>query len=160
MTGLYKADRKDGKGEVEGYLIKEPDGCTYILLNGAAVEHYYDNTGEVDHLYHVIESTLQSLGMAEMERENKKLNLILYHRENGLSHPDLQGDIDKSKMATLYDEMVTALKWINQQPCEGCPEGTAENETCSDTGSCITEWCLPCYAGIALAKATKLKEKP
>ena len=28
-----------------------------------------------------------------------KLNIILFHRENGLSHPDLKGEIKKSKMA-------------------------------------------------------------
>ncbi len=39
--------------------------------------------------------------IAELEAENKKLNIILYHRENGLSHPDLQGEIDKSKFAEL-----------------------------------------------------------
>lgn len=30
-----------------------------------------------------------------------ELNLILYHCENGLSHPDLQGKIDKSKLVEL-----------------------------------------------------------
>ena len=39
-----------------------------------------------------------------LEKENKKLNIILYHRENGLSHPDLQGEIDKSKFAELEAE--------------------------------------------------------
>lgn len=34
-----------------------------------------------------------------LEAELKKLNLILYHRENGLAHPDLQGEIGKSKLA-------------------------------------------------------------
>ena len=33
------------------------------------------------------------------EGENMKLNIILFHRENGLAHPDLQGEIEKSKMA-------------------------------------------------------------
>ncbi len=44
--------------------------------------------------------------VVELETENKKLNIILYHRENGLSHPDLQGEIDKSKFAELEAEVV------------------------------------------------------
>ena len=37
--------------------------------------------------------------LAEAKGENMKLNIILFHRENGLSHPDLKGEIKKSKMA-------------------------------------------------------------
>jgi len=36
--------------------------------------------------------------------ENAKLNIILYHRENGLSHPDLQAEIDKSKLIEIEAE--------------------------------------------------------
>jgi len=42
--------------------------------------------------------------------ENKKLNLVLYHRENGLSHPDLQGEINKSVMAEKLKTAVKALE--------------------------------------------------
>ncbi|KKN07446.1 hypothetical protein LCGC14_1066720 [marine sediment metagenome] len=35
----------------------------------------------------------------DLVQEIAKLNIILYHRENGLSHPDLQGEIDKSILA-------------------------------------------------------------
>ncbi len=37
--------------------------------------------------------------IADLKDEIAKLNIILYHRENGLSHPDLQGEIDKSILA-------------------------------------------------------------
>lgn len=40
----------------------------------------------------------------QLQAENAKLNIILYHRENGLSHPDLQAEIDKSKFAELEAE--------------------------------------------------------
>ena len=30
----------------------------------------------------------------EMRAENQKLNLVLYHSENGLSHPDLKPEIE------------------------------------------------------------------
>ena len=36
--------------------------------------------------------------------ENAKLNLILFHRENGLAHPDLNVEIDKSKFAEVEAE--------------------------------------------------------
>lgn len=42
-----------------------------------------------------------------LKAENAKLNLILFHRENGLSHPDLKGEIAKSKMA---HDLADALK--------------------------------------------------
>ncbi len=38
---------------------------------------------------------------ADLEAKLAELNIILYHRENGLSHPDLQGEIDKSKLIEL-----------------------------------------------------------
>lgn len=43
-----------------------------------------------------------------LQAENKKLNIILFHRENGLSHPDLQVEIDKSKFMELQAELKTA----------------------------------------------------
>lgn len=39
-----------------------------------------------------------------LKAENAKLNIILFHRENGLDHPDLQVEIDKSKFAELQAE--------------------------------------------------------
>lgn len=41
----------------------------------------------------------------KLQDELKKLNLILFHRENGLAHPDLQGEIDKSKFSELQDRI-------------------------------------------------------
>ena len=35
----------------------------------------------------------------ELKIENAKLNIILYHRENGLSHPDFNAEIEISKQA-------------------------------------------------------------
>lgn len=41
----------------------------------------------------------------QLQTENTKLNIILYHRENGLSHPDLQEEIDKSKLVELQAKL-------------------------------------------------------
>jgi hypothetical protein len=45
-----------------------------------------------------------------LEAEVKKLNIILFHRENGLSHPDLQGEIGKSKMAEELENIKKELR--------------------------------------------------
>lgn len=41
-----------------------------------------------------------------------------------------------------------ALEWIGQQFCERSPAGSSW--LCAESGDCITEWCLPCYARAAL----------
>ena len=43
-----------------------------------------------------------------------------------------------------------ALKWIAQQPCTMDAEGASAGCNCSETGACATEWCLSCYARVAL----------
>ena len=51
--------------------------------------------------------------------ENAKLNLILFHRENGLAHPDLNVEIDKSKFAEVEAELERlkeGLEWKKQIP--------------------------------------------
>lgn len=40
----------------------------------------------------------------QLQVVNKKLNLILYHRENGLSHPELNNEILQSKLAETEAE--------------------------------------------------------
>ncbi len=46
----------------------------------------------------------------ELEIENAKLNIILYHRENGLSHPDFNAEIEISKQAERIKELEAALR--------------------------------------------------
>ena len=41
----------------------------------------------------------------ELKIENAKLNIILYHRENGLSHPDFKPEIEISKQAERIKEL-------------------------------------------------------
>ncbi len=41
----------------------------------------------------------------ELKIENAKLNIILYHRENGLSHPDYAAEIEISKQAERIKEL-------------------------------------------------------
>ena len=48
----------------------------------------------------------------DLDAENAKLNVILYHRENGLSHPDLQGEINKSVLAHENSRMKIILIMI------------------------------------------------
>lgn len=50
----------------------------------------------------------------QLQAEIAKLNIILYHKENGLSHPDLQGEIDKSKFAELQAENKWMAKYVEQ----------------------------------------------
>ena len=40
-----------------------------------------------------------------LKAENAKLNIILYHRENGLSHPDFNAEIEISKQAERIKEL-------------------------------------------------------
>ena len=46
-----------------------------------------------------------------VQAEIKKLNIVLFHRENGLSHPDLQIDI-----ALLKERIETALSYLPECP--------------------------------------------
>ena len=41
------------------------------------------------------------------------------------------------------------LQWIADQPCERAP-GHVSFRACAESGDCLTEWCLPCYARAAL----------
>lgn len=75
--------------------------------------------------HRVTQEELEQLGneLDEAKAENRKLNLILFHRENGLSHPDLQVEIDKSKFAELQAELAllkerieTALSYLPECP--------------------------------------------
>lgn len=45
---------------------------------------------------------------------------------------------------------VSALDHIGIQPCQCAAEGSGEDVPCCETGTCATEWCLPCYAAVAL----------
>ena len=55
--------------------------------------------------------------ITEIKAENAKLNIILYHRENGLSHPDFKAEIEISKQAErikgLEDELTRLRKLLN-----------------------------------------------
>lgn len=46
----------------------------------------------------------------ELKVENAKLNIILYHRENGLSHPDFKPEIEISKQAERIKELEDIIK--------------------------------------------------
>ena len=54
-----------------------------------------------------------------LKEEVAKLNIILYHRENGLSHPDLQQEIDKSKLMDLQAQLAK-YGWVSVE--DGLPE--------------------------------------
>jgi hypothetical protein len=63
-----------------------------------------------------LEVSSQCLGcvIKELESENKKLNIILFHRENGLSHPDYNMEIELSKQAERIQELETTLRNISE----------------------------------------------
>jgi hypothetical protein len=50
----------------------------------------------------------------------------------------------------VLDASLNTLEWIAQQPCTQDAEGASEDCDCIETGACITEYCLPCYARNAL----------
>jgi len=43
------------------------------------------------------------------------------------------------------------LQWIAQQFCARTDVEDSVDHLCAESGDCITEWCLPCYAEAALA---------
>ena len=63
----------------------------------------------------------------ELKIENAKLNIILYHRENGLSHPDFNAEIEISKQAERIKELELA-KTIGIQACDLLKERIEELE--------------------------------
>jgi hypothetical protein len=50
----------------------------------------------------------------------------------------------------LLAKAVEALEWVALQSCRQDAEGSSEDMDCRQTGSCITEYCLSCYAKQAL----------
>lgn len=44
-----------------------------------------------------------------------------------------------------------ALRWIAGQFCKMEAEGSNESTDCVETDACVTEFCLPCYARVALS---------
>lgn len=49
------------------------------------------------------------------------------------------------------------LEWIANQECRMEAEGSSDDTECCETGACITEWCLSCYARAALDPQTQEK---
>ena len=50
--------------------------------------------------------------LATQAKEIAKLNIILYHRENGLSHPDFKAEIEISKQAEEIEGYRTMLQEV------------------------------------------------
>jgi hypothetical protein len=53
---------------------------------------------------------------------------------------------------TGLPQLLDALQFIANQECEN----KGEYASCLDTGICVTEYCLPCYARASLLKHTSL----
>lgn len=53
---------------------------------------------------------------------------------------------------TGLPELLDALQFIGNQECEN----KGEYASCLDTGLCVTEYCLPCYARASLLKHKSL----
>ncbi len=141
MTGLWTAQTSEGK-EVGGFyvidgcieskphMIVTPDGHWHKIkpdtLQSLDMAEMEAKVKELEGKCEFKNEVNRKLGLQyinlqarltlydEMKAENQKLNLLLFHTENGLSHPDLQGDIDKSKMCGLCEDMVTALNRYGQ----------------------------------------------
>lgn len=64
------------------------------------------------------------------------------------------------RLRDVYSELQEArhaLQWIAQQTCTMDAEFAAPDTACTETGACITEFCLSCYARVVLKSP---KEKP
>lgn len=57
-----------------------------------------------------------------------------------------------TKAETALREARKHLQWIAQQPCTMDAEMASDDTLCTETGACITEFCLSCYAKVALRK--------
>ena len=58
----------------------------------------------------------------ELKIENAKLNIILFHRENGLSHPDFNAEIEISKQAERIKELEVENKRLEKLASQLCEE--------------------------------------
>ncbi len=58
------------------------------------------------------------------------------------------------ELIAVRDRLREGLKWIGQQFCQRTMESDALARPCSNSGDCITEWCLPCYAKKILEAGT------
>jgi hypothetical protein len=59
----------------------------------------------------------------------------------------------RAKLAEVEGEhgrMRKGLKWVADQHCESSPCGQGGAHICRDSGDCLTEWCLPCFAEAVL----------
>jgi hypothetical protein len=63
----------------------------------------------------------------------------------------IKAESDLADLRAAGEKLAEAMQWIAQQPCQHDAEGASDALPCSETGACITEWCLPCYAVAALA---------
>ena len=66
----------------------------------------------------------------ELEANNGKLNIILYHRENGLSHPDFKSEIKISKQAEQIEELEDYLIEFGKHK-RGCLANITNGEHCT-----------------------------
>lgn len=69
----------------------------------------------------------QAKRVTELKIENAKLNIILFHRENGLSHPDFNAEIEISKQAERIKELEHLLQpliWIAEKATTDDSEDT------------------------------------
>ena len=94
----------------EYYKAEAKDPCPWCIADRLQVHITTQQSrikelgGEVEIRCRLAEERIEEIAglrtqLAEAKGENMKLNIILFHRENGLSHPDLKGEIKKSKMA-------------------------------------------------------------
>ncbi len=97
---------------------EQPVICAYCLKEFPRPREEKDRQEITSH-YMICEKNPLVLLIAELDAELAKLNIILYHRENGLSHPDLQAEIDKSKFAELEAELAKHCQPIDHNcvPC-------------------------------------------
>ena len=56
------------------------------------------------------ERNQQTARIKELKKANTELNIILFHRENGLGHPDFKAEIELSKQAEKIKVLEQALK--------------------------------------------------
>lgn len=80
-----------------------------VMTNLELKEQIKELEGQLDNARDYLYGREKADLIQELKAENAKLNIILYHRENGLSHPDFKAEIEISKQAEQITELEAEL---------------------------------------------------
>ena len=87
-----------------------------------------------------MENALERADKAEAERDTARAEIADAKTEGGYLYL-------KARVRDLEEH----LRFIGCQPCDNAPANSSEYVPCAETGDCITEFCLPCYAAAVVS---------